>query len=81
MSVEFSNDGTLLAAGGRDSIVRLWPIRNEAEVESGPTTAPIEMDGCRQEFGDVHCLAFAPDNRRLFSGGFGQKISIHHVET
>ena len=71
-TVEFSDDGTLLASGGLDKIVRLWPISNKAE-------APIEMETSHDSV--VYSLAFASDNRRLFSGGSDSKILIHDVET
>ena len=44
-AVEFSGDGTLLASGGSDSIVRLWPIRQDAEIGRTPI-APIQMETC-----------------------------------
>ena len=33
-TVEFFDDGTLLATGGLDSIVRMWPISGQEEVET-----------------------------------------------
>ena len=79
-TVEFSDDGTLLASGGLDKIVRLWPISNKAEVERGHIPiAPIEMETRHDSV--VYSLAFAPDNRRIFSDGSDSKILIHDVET
>ena len=80
-ALEFSDDGTLLASGGFDKIVRLWPISRQGEAGRGRNSiiAPIEME--TRHASNVNCLAFAPDNRRLFSGGTGGKIFIHAVET
>ena len=78
--VEFSDDGTLLAAVSRlKKCIRLWSIDNAAQVEREDNTsiAPIQMKTKQAAFS----LAFAPDNRRLFSGGSDGKILIHIVET
>ena len=72
IAVEFSDDGALLASGGRDNIVRLWPI-------SQNPVASIKMETRHSSF--VYSLAFDPDNRRLFSGGLDGKIFIHDVQT
>ena len=79
-TVEFSDDGTLLASGSCDNIVRLWPINNEAEFGRGHNfMAPIQME--TRHASSVYTLAFTPDNRRLFSGGFDGRIFIHDVQT
>ena len=71
-TVEFSDDGALLASGGSDNIVRLWPI-------SQNPVASIQMETRHSSL--VYSLAFAPDNRRLFSGGLDGKIFIHDAQT
>lgn len=44
-AVEFSKDGNLLASGGRDTIIRLWPITNLISINDGETPIiPIEME-------------------------------------
>ena len=72
LAVEFSDDGTLLASGGRDTIVRLWSI-------SQNPVASIQME--TRHASAVIGLAFASDNRRLFSAGLDGKIYIHDVQT
>ena len=76
---EFSNDGKFLASGGYDKIVRLWPISEARRKNEATPIAPTEMK--RRHISSVFCLAFAPDNRRLFSGGLDGQIFIHDVET
>jgi len=78
--VEFSDDGTQLASGVVDKVC-LWSISShEAEVVSGQNPiVPIEME-TKHSF-SVLSLAFAPGNRRIFSGGFDGNIFIHDVQT
>jgi len=81
VAVEFSDDGTFLATGGYDDIVRLWRFSRKGEAGSGRNSiiAPIRMETRYESL--VYGLAFAPDNRRLFTGGYDRKIFIHNVET
>jgi WD40 repeat protein/serine/threonine protein kinase len=53
----FSPDGQHLATVCLDPTVRLWPILSEQP--------PVEIRG---HFGDVWCVAFSPDGRRLATG-------------
>ena len=59
----------LLASGGTDKIVRLWPISSQPA-----TIAPTEMETKRYE------SAICSENSRLFSRGAADgKIFIHDV--
>ena len=68
-AIEFSFDGTLLASGGQDKVVRLWPIRN----------VPIEME--TRHISSFRWLAISSDNGRLFSGEHKGKVFIHDIVT
>ena len=72
-AIEFSKDGTLLASGGTDKIVRLWPIGNSA------TIAPTEMKTKHESA--ISSLAIYSENNRLFSGAADGKIFIHDIQT
>ena len=73
--IEFTADGTLLASGGTDKIVRLWPIGKSNE----DAITPIEMGTEHESF--VYCLAVTPDNQRVLSGEMSGKVFIHDVTT
>jgi hypothetical protein len=58
LCVAFSADGTLLASGGRDGVVRLWRTSDDEELASFEGHA-----------GPVRAVAFGPDRRFVYSGG------------
>ena len=74
IAMEFSDDGTLLVAGGKDKTVRLWYL-NQGHGERNST----EMEA-KHEL-NVTCLAFSPDNHRIFSGGLDKKVLIHDTRS
>src|SRR5262249_27004774 len=59
-SVAFSPDGTRLATGGKEGIVRVF------DAATGEERATL-FTGCA----NIPGLAFRPDGRRLFAGGWG----------
>lgn len=67
--MEFSKDGKMLAAAGRDAIVRLW------DPQSG--TVLKEFNGHQ---GALYAVAISPDGRRLASGGGGDGTAPSHNE-
>ena len=68
-SVAFSQDGNLLAAGSRRSIL-LWDLRSgkQLRVLRGHTAM-------------VNCLAFSPYSRLLASGSNDKTVRIWDMET
>ncbi|MFC1717919.1 WD40 repeat domain-containing protein [Candidatus Poribacteria bacterium] len=67
LSVAFSQDGTMLAAGGLDKIVHLWDLQNEDHTE------------LRGHEGSVVSVCFSPDNQVLASGGHDSSVRFWNV--
>lgn len=59
----FSNDGRLLAAGGRDGQLRLWEFGDNSIVTSEPKI------NAKVHTRRIHALAFSQDNSLLYSAG------------
>ncbi len=57
-SAEFNHRGNRLATGGGDNLIRLW------DTDSWKPVQTID-----ESFGDVHAMAFSPDDRFLYSVG------------
>jgi len=70
MSVAFSPDGTLLAAGMTNSEVRVWHV---------PDGKPLLA--CEGHANWVMSVAFSPDGRLLASGGSDQTVKLWDVHT
>ncbi len=69
MSATFSPDGRRVAAGNGSGIVRVWDFASQHLLAT--------MKG---HFGEIHDLAFFPDNRTLAVGGTGP-IRLWDIET
>ena len=69
LSLTFSPDGKLLAAGGTDGAIQLWDL----ERNSGTS-----LDAHR---GPVSALAFSPDGKQLASGGWDKSIFLWDIDT
>lgn len=78
-AIDFSDDGTLLASGGLNSIVRLWYISEPDRRGKHLTVIPIDMES--KHNGAALCLAIASDNSRLYSGGLDGNILVHDIQT
>ena len=76
LETEFSEDGSLLVSGGWEPFVRLWSLNQNRNGECTPIAIMETMHK-----GDIRCLAFSPDNRRIFSGSDDKKVLIHDIRS
>jgi WD40 repeat protein len=72
--VEFSADGTLLALGSQDPVVKVWRLRRD-----GSAGHPMEFDthGSRA----IVSLAFSPDGRILAAGAVGGQVYLWDLKS
>ena len=69
-SVSFNSDGTILASGGQDRIVRLWDVSTGSELRTltGHTSV-------------VNSVSFSPDGTILASGGQDRTVRLWDTNT
>jgi general transcriptional corepressor TUP1 len=64
-SVSISPDGSMVAAGSLDSVIRIW------EVASG-----ILLDSLRGHRDSVYSVAFTPDGKGIISGSLDKSLKL-----
>ncbi|KAJ8309567.1 hypothetical protein KUTeg_014441 [Tegillarca granosa] len=75
-AIEFSHGGgELMASGGDDRRVLLWNM----EKALSDIGSPFIMKG--EHNSNIFCLAFDNENRKVFSGGNDEQVSVHDVAT
>jgi len=67
-AVAFSPDGSVLATGGADGLIKLWKVH---------TLKRVEVMEAHE--GTVYCLAFSCDGERLASGGADACVRVWDV--
>jgi WD40 repeat protein len=65
-----SNDGTKLASGGENKIVRLWNPANGAALQPAQLT---------EIAGPVQCVGFSADSERLIAGTLQGELVVFHL--
>lgn len=68
LAISWSPDGTRLASGGRDNIVRVW------ELDKGSAIRVLE-----EHTGEIQGLAWSPDSRMLASSGSDGQVIVWDV--
>lgn len=70
VSLAFSDDGDMLAAGSQGAAVDVYSLRSSA--------GPVQLLG---HHSDVTAVAFSPDGRELVSGSADSSLKIWNLET
>lgn len=73
-SVAFARGGTLMAAAGENSVIRVWDLAGSAHPV--PAGRPLPGDGKA-----VFSVAFSPDGRTLATAGAGRTVQLWDVRT
>ena len=68
-SIRFSADGSLLAVGGRNGVVRVWTTKD------GKIAREFKSTGARR----VRAVAFSPDGSQVAAAGEGALVEIWNV--
>lgn len=69
-AVAYSPDGSMIAAGGRDHLIRLWDAKTGDFIRV--------LDG---HVDYVSSIVFSPDGKKLASGGRDERIYIWDIQT
>jgi WD40 repeat protein len=70
-SVAFSSDGTQLASGEQDHVVRVWDVGSREQ----------RWENASRHTDAVYSVAFSPDGTRLVSGGYDGRVVLWKVKT
>ena len=68
-SISFSPDGTLLASGGQENVVRLWSLATGQNINTFTHKS------------EVYSVEFSPDGKILASGSYDRTIKLWNVAT
>jgi WD40 repeat protein len=78
-SVAISRDGTLLASGGEDTVIRLWNLKKTQLTDE--RLNPIPSGILKGHTLKVNCLAFSPDGSILASGSVDGTMRLWDVKS
>ena len=78
-ALEFSTDGSLLAAGGTvQRRLVIWRVNDVLNQQDEVEPASIVMEGINRQ---INNLVIAPDNGRIFSCRRNGEMVIHNIQT
>jgi WD40 repeat protein len=82
-ALAWSPDGTKLASGGTDTVIRIWHTASwkvDALLRGHLPQVECEFDGVRRmAVGTVHTLAWSSDGKQLASGGADGRVIVWAV--
>lgn len=74
-AVAFSSDGSLVAGGGKDGVIRIW------EASSGKLQHELPKTSDSSSVSEITSLAFSPDNKMLVSGKADANVVLWNPQT
>jgi WD40 repeat protein len=84
-ALAFSADGTLLATGGGDEVVKVWDVSGVAGVLADPNALPLtaipERGAYEWRLGPVRAIAFSPDGLTAAAVGDRVKFVVWDLNT
>ena len=72
-SLAFNKDGSMLAAGGKDGLVRVWAVASGSR--------PVERCTLTGHSNSVLSVAWSPDGKTLASGSFDETVRLWDAES
>jgi eukaryotic-like serine/threonine-protein kinase len=74
-SLAFSPDGSVLATGGKDQVIKIWDVTALA-ASPGSGQAPKPVKKLRGHHGSILALAFVLDGKKLLSASYDGSVKV-----
>jgi WD40 repeat protein len=81
VSLAFSPDGRLLAAGDQAAQVLVWPLGGGMQAENAPVKSPLSAAKLLVGGGPVWAVRFSPDGKLLATGGHDRTVTLWNPRT
>ncbi len=73
---EPATEGSLMALGGADHTIRLWPVHLQ-----GGTVTWVQPPIILRTAGEIHAVTFSHDGQFVISGGYDGAVRLWHSQT